>query len=364
MSSKLTWHCWPLQPWLKAIVNATPVQYVKLKDPPIENPFRSDIRVVGRLWIEGWGLKGDQLEAVFIDHGYEGGIEYAKYCRERYLQAPHVWAWEGPNEPYVGDHASRLALVDFTRGWGETMASWGLRTIGGNFGVSWPSMDGLADLAPMFDYVDIVGAHEYGAKRMYDGVGDWCLHYRQWYPALRSIRGGKMPPLWLGELGIDGGVIGQAKRGWKTYCGSFKEFLGQLAWYDGEIRQDDYVIGGAAFNSGGSGTEWNDFEIAEAESKQYAAYITGEWQEEPVSLEQAIGDMLQAYIVPLNEGAALASAGLALGLVPSSDELDVIYDGTAYRCQAFRTSDDPAHQHIAYCVLGDWGHVAWFEREN
>ena len=83
--------------------------------------------------------------------------------------------------------------------------------------------------------------------------------------------------------------------------------------------------------------------------------------EPPVNVEQAIGDAIQAHIIPLNPNAALEKAGAALGLLPASDE---VRDVPGYVAQAFRGPGERQWQFVAYCADSDWGNVKWFKRAN
>jgi hypothetical protein len=72
-----------------------------------------------------------------------------------------------------------------------------------------------------------LSVHEYGAPTMHDGGG--CLRYR----LLKSPL-----PVLATEIGIDGGVIGQSRKGYKSFTDA-KGFASQLDWYASEIAKDN-----------------------------------------------------------------------------------------------------------------------------
>ena len=59
---KLSWHFQNLTPWAQNLVNA---EYVKVMDPPEENPFPAS-KVIGRLTLSG---NGDQVEDMLWRRG-------------------------------------------------------------------------------------------------------------------------------------------------------------------------------------------------------------------------------------------------------------------------------------------------------
>ncbi len=76
-------------------------------------------------------------------------------------------------------------------------------------------------------------------------------------------------------IGIDGGIANRPGPedglGWRDFVGYWAEigrntgsqgYIEQLAWYDSEVRRDDYVIGFTIFTVGGADDpEWETFDI-------------------------------------------------------------------------------------------------------
>jgi hypothetical protein len=106
--------------------------------------------------------------------------------------------------------------------------------------------------------------------------------------------------------------------------------------------------------------DWLTFDV----NTEMVGWVCGLYTEvvgPPADLEQIIGDAIQQHIIPLNPNAALERAGMALGLLPASDE---VRDVEGYVAQAFRKPGEEGWQEIAYCADGDWGNINWFRRAN
>jgi hypothetical protein len=75
---------------------------------------------------------------------------------------------------------------------------------------------------------------------------------------------------------------GPKARGWRDFWGYWKQagigddpiqaYLRQLAWYDSEMRKDDYVLGGTVFTAGAMSADWHSYEITDI-LRHIATYI-------------------------------------------------------------------------------------------
>lgn len=259
--SKLGLHFQNLPSWHRN--QRTP--WVKMIDPPTTNPWPW-ARVLGRVWIGG-----DHIEQFKIWRGKEGAQEYYRVCSPVYERAPYVHAWEGPNEPHpLGDANFRRALSVFTIEWTRLMQTAGRRVIVGCFSVGWPDVGHAPEFASMLAAADYFGLREYGAPAMWDNEGRHCLRYRRTVTELQAVRA-RIPPIVIGECGIDGGVIGPdtARRGWRSFA-SRGQYQQQLAWYDERLREDELVWCATPFVSGPERT-WVDFDYDEDLARWTAA---------------------------------------------------------------------------------------------
>jgi len=207
-----------------------------------------------------------------------------------FLERPYVDYWEVWNEPDTS-HMAWYAAFEAERV--RVMASYGLKASIGNFAAGTPEWDQFLAFLPAIQaaqqYGGILGVHEYDAPTLnrsvgiplpgrpaYPDRGVLALRYRYWYEDILKPRG-LVIPLVISEAGIDGGIQnrpGPAEaRGWRdfaTYWGesglshdATRFYLEQLAWYDGEVQKDDYVLGFTVFTAGPLSKEWESFDVTQ-----------------------------------------------------------------------------------------------------
>jgi len=149
----------------------------------------------------------------------------------------------------------------------------------------------LAALAETGGYL---GMHEYDAWTMdrlhvetVDKDGGYWL-CGKWKRAMGPIKEkyGDAVKVVITECGVDGGVLGEHKKGWRdinpnlaiameSYCGSQS-----LAWYNDLLNDDDLMVGVAIFIISGEG-DWSRFDIADTEIPQRIAQFPGVEVEPP-----------------------------------------------------------------------------------
>jgi hypothetical protein len=203
----------------------------------------------------------------------------------RYLANPGVDYWLGWNEPGIATAWQMQWYAAFEAERARLMAGLGFKVAVGNFSTGTPEADVFASFLPAIETAKSLGGvlalHEYSAPTMMDGVGlaipgheaevdggSLTLRYRYWYehylaPARLVL------PLVVTEAGIDGGVLPVQKPavgGWRdveaTSAGDgLSSYLGQISWYDDELRRDPYVIGFAVFNAGDANGKWASFDV-------------------------------------------------------------------------------------------------------
>ncbi|MHB9032797.1 MAG: hypothetical protein ACYC6L_07090 [Anaerolineae bacterium] len=206
----------------------------------------------------------------------------------RYREFPGVDYWEGLNEPGISGKMAWFAEFEAERV--RYMASFGLKCAIGSFSTGVPEYADFAAFLPAIrtalEYNGILTLHEYDAPTLYRSVGmslpgqaavanrgALALRYRWWYEDFLKPRG-LVIPLVISEVGIDGAVgnhPGPQGLGWQDFVDYWRaqgldpdgktEYLKQLAWYDGEIQQDSYVLGATIFTAGSVGQNWKSFEI-------------------------------------------------------------------------------------------------------
>jgi len=263
--SKLTLHLQEIPGWIGNFLDVSGARYIKIIDPPEDDPFPGT-RIIGRFF------RPDEETNDMIRRESSGAREFADWILPLCAKRPWLWAVEGPNEPQpMADRGFRLALAEFSAKLGDILHSEGVRFVGLNLSVGWPDIGHAPDLGPALAHMDYVGLHEYSAPAMWDGKGYYCLRYRQTIKEWDN-GGFAIPPIIIGETGIDGGVLGQtyAKKGWAEFTDK-DGYLKQLAWYSGELDKDQIVEAATIFTV--CSWDWHSFDIPHDLGMDIAAYI-------------------------------------------------------------------------------------------
>jgi hypothetical protein len=277
--NRLTLHFQTLPPWARRFVEQSGARFVKVMDPPQDNPFAGlQVNVIARTYMP------DEASNELIWQGAQGARTWVHGWLPFYTSRPWVSHWELPNEPQpMWDQTFRHALDDFTAEAVYLMAERDLRAVGLNFGVGWPDVLHAPDFAQALEELrnhdGLLGVHEYCAPCMllpdHHGTHWYTLRIRHTLHELDQAAI-PCPPVFIGECGIDGGVTTPANnppmplRGWRTYAGHPREYLRQLASYDQNLPPQ--VLAAAIFNAG-SLPPWFDFDVDEGLAMQLARYI-------------------------------------------------------------------------------------------
>ena len=203
----------------------------------------------------------------------------------------NIDAWESYNEPVVNSPNAMSRLAEFEAERTRLLAKEGIRSCIGNFGTGSPDLKLWPQFFPALHAIvenhGYLGLHEYSAPYMWFGTGKhqlnpsadegdegWLtLRYRKVYRQ-HLIPAGLKVPLLITETGIDGAVRnrpGPPGKGWRDFADFWKKegyvrfsaggfYVEQLAWYDAELMQDDYVKGAAVYALAAP-PGWESFEI-------------------------------------------------------------------------------------------------------
>jgi hypothetical protein len=206
--------------------------------------------------------------------------EWFQRNRDKIISSPNIDCWEGYNEPVPQNSSEMSWYADFESERIKLLAQVGAKACIGTFSVGqpddlnlWPSFFPAIETA--LQYGGYLNLHEYDAPTMtasfdFSSEEGWRTgRYRKVYNQYLIPNNLKIP-LIISEAGIDGGVIGERGRGWKSYEDA-QAYLEDLKWYDSLLREDDYVIGAAIFGWGMYG--WDDFEITPELAQLLTEYI-------------------------------------------------------------------------------------------
>lgn len=263
--SKLSLHFQHLPGWSKRF--AQEVSLVKIVDPAEDDPFPG-VRIVGRPFMP------DHESNAMIWKGADGADEWYTRWGIWIARRPYLWAIEGPNEPQpMADATFRYKLDAFTLRLARIFTAKRLRLVGHNWSVGWPDLGDAPDfaysVAALHNGGHVLGLHEYSAPAMWDVKNYHCLRYRATVRELRNT-GVPIPKVLVGECGIDGGVISRPKTGWHDYA-TEDEYIAQLAWYDGKLMEDPYILAATIFSV--CDWDWHSFNVDESLAMKLAAYI-------------------------------------------------------------------------------------------
>jgi hypothetical protein len=223
----------------------------------------------------------------------EAAEQFVSDMQSIYEANPTITYWEGFRAPVCDDEDSMAWYAQFEIERMELMSEMGLKCVIGNFATGTPALELWPAFLPAveagLEYEAILGLHEYSCPWMWwltgkhqpdpnDDQGDegWAtLRYRKVYRQY-LLPNRLQIPLVITECGIDPLVNpkppGAPAATWKGLGEFWREnndepdkadyYFRQLAWYDGELCKDEYVVGMAVFTWGNWDGTWKDFDVA------------------------------------------------------------------------------------------------------
>jgi hypothetical protein len=215
----------------------------------------------------------------------------------------NIDCWEAYNEPNPTNAEQMVALATFEAERTHLLAEAGIRSCIGNFSTGQPGLELWPAFFPALEAAEAHGGylalHEYSAPYLWFGSGPhqlqagsdegdegWLtLRYRKVYRNILQPAGLDIP-LIITEAGIDGQVgnrPGPKGKGWRDFTNFWRGekrvsttdsgfYVEQLAWYDAELVQDDYLQGAAIFVLAGP-QGWESFEIGGMTTEVLKQYL-------------------------------------------------------------------------------------------
>ena len=243
----------------------------------------------------------DQDESpLLVEDPAQAADEYIASQLDRYRLNPGADFWEGWNEFVPVNPARMTWYAQFEAHRACAMQALGLRAAVGGFSVGVPEWSEMILFLPALEAAYRCGGiftlHEYNSPTFACGVGPsvagqipgapdlgdkpmgyLTLRYRFWYEGLLKPRGMGDLPLVISELGLaniqtDPNCHDPGGEGWKAYQQWWVQngigpdgpqaYVNVLAWYDQQMRQDDYVWGATIFTAGARyAGAWNSMDI-------------------------------------------------------------------------------------------------------
>lgn len=277
-------------------------------------------------------------------------------------RCPEIRIWRGPNEPAIWSIEDAQALNAFYVRLQYRFRERGLTLIGINFSTGHPALVYWHFLGEALEVLDYLGRHSYSCGPPWFSPEDQHHAFRlERDVAEIQAMGFRVPPIILGETGIDR-AGDKDKDGWRARGVSREEYVGYIWPFVRELKRrvpQLQVVSWFVWLS----TGWPSFDIDQATSQLLVDTMPASVWLPPATAEPPIAAIVasaQAHIIPRTPGWALYEAGKARGYYEASGEFDV----DDWRCQAFRDPSDARLQHIAYCLVGDWGNVRWVTVDN
>jgi len=295
--AKLTLHLQGVPGWVSTFLARSGAKYIKGVNV---FPNIPGVRTIGRVWVA-------EAEAdAWIAMGKAGAIHFFNRCLPVFQANPHVWAWEGPNEPAIWTAPVRDGFAAFYQELTRLMHDAGLRLMVGQINTGWPiepekdSGKQIRAIGNAIKGADAWSLHEYSYPNMWDhldddGTGWLTLRYRKVLQWLQDAGYTEVPPLFITECGIDQqhpNGVNYGHFGWRTLLkGNEDAYLEQLLWYERELRKDPIVQAATIFTVGAG--DWGDFEVPESLAMKLADRLAN--MPDPPTGERAKGFYVSQY---------------------------------------------------------------------
>lgn len=209
-------------------------------------------------------ITGEELRASGLSPA-DAATRWMNAYREAYRLNPLITLWTGPNEPVWNDVAGMIWYGLFETARVQLLMQIGLHAVVGNFSTGTPDITGpdllqwwnafLPALRAAQQFNGYLGLHEYSDGKLSKDVDEagegWnTFRYRRVHRLALAPNGLADLKIVLTEFGVD-----------------FKirdiDYAAELAWADGEMRKDPYLVGATIFTFGSTDPAWDNFNIAD-----------------------------------------------------------------------------------------------------
>jgi hypothetical protein len=209
---------------------------------------------------------------ILSDQNLDNPIQSGRELGERIVREaqPDIDYWEGYNEIVVNSPEEMMRFAEHEIARTTVLHQAGLKSIVGNFSTGCPELPLWLYFYPALAEADALGLHEYSAPTLRQ-LSTWLCG--RWTRIYESLPKELCKPLAITELGVDGGVIGAGRAGWKRYLDPAR-YLNELRWYDDlmAIYANRFpLLGATVFCWGGWG--WDEYDIDGVMAQLLGDYI-------------------------------------------------------------------------------------------
>jgi len=370
MVQKISIQAQRIEKWMQDVLLGWGASGVKLIDAPSgEDPFPKLKYKDIRPWTDSW-------DAELVAKGEEGGREYVRRLANTIRACSYATTVQITCERDCNTNVGLANLCAFSIGAMKELDAQGLpKGVILNCPEGSPHDNAMHDdavviwkwqqLMPAILYAQehghFVGRNIYwrppevGPLDRYHSLGRL-----KWDASIWEANGADLSKLKviITELGIDGGVSTSTmpslpQRGWRNLS-NIHDYAVQIGQCEIEMRKLPWISRAYLFVMGFK-PPWSGFDIDQPAAKIIEGYL-------PMDLQQQIGAAIQKIITPCNPKAALMQAAKKRGYNRASDEC---FEVPGIVAQAFSATDDEfTTQHIAWCYVGYYDEIHWFDMTN
>ncbi len=181
----------------------------------------------------------------------------------------HIQWWEGSNEAISGGIDDMLRLCEFEQAFAERIQREGLHALVGGFSTGTPQivqngsdevwMGEWSTFYPALQEAHGAHFHEYWHPQQLNDRWN-AFRYQMWYPRLPRWARDKW---WLvSELGIDGGLAGAGRKGWRDYVDE-DQYLALLRGYGADLARFPRIAATVFCAGLGPDRSWQSFDLTE-----------------------------------------------------------------------------------------------------
>ena len=271
--SKTSLHVQRVESWMRPALNDWDVEWVKIVDPPADDPFSGVPRKLVRFYTDAW-------DEEYLNRGEQGGREYVQRMLPHWQACPWGHCFELPNEPDCNSNKGLANLNAFTLGAMReaeghylTVCAYNIpegNPSGDHDAIVWKFQQSLPSMRAVVERGHYFGRHLYwrpdveGPLGRYHALGR--LDYDVTVLASLGLDIDRLKVL-VNECGIDGGIeYNTPQQGWQHFVAANelteREYVGQIVEFEKATRERPWLKGAMLFTAGFN-PPWETYNHAE-----------------------------------------------------------------------------------------------------